>query len=180
MVLDAAEHLAHEMLGRILWALVVHEVVTPAEFAGAQLALERLLTFVDEHVGLELVRVGEAGRAQLAGVGPLPRVDAQVTAKVGNLNKATQFKSNVIRDLQKREICTTNLYELSIAVGAVVGLLPSVEPHVRLEVVVAGEALAALLALERLFPRVRPLVVLEDVLVAKGPVAYGAAEHLSA
>ena len=140
--------------GRIFWALVVHEVMPPAESSGAELALERLLALVDEHVGLELVRVGEPRRAQFAGVGPLARVDAQVAPQVGDL------------------------HELAVAVRTVVRLLARMQTHVRLEVVVAGESLAALLALERLLARVRPLVVLQDVLVAESPVADGAAKHL--
>lgn len=118
------------------------------------MALERLLALVDEIVGLELVRVGEPGRAELAGVGPLARVHPQVAPQVGHLDK------------------------LAVAVRAVVRLLARVQAHVRLEVVVARESLAALLALERLLAGVGPLVILQDVLVAERPVADGAAKHL--
>lgn len=49
-----------------------------------------------------------------------------------------------------------------------------------LEVVVPGEALVALGALEGLLPGVGPLVVLKDVLVAEGPQAHSAGKDLVA
>ncbi len=70
------------------------------------------------------------------------------------------------------------LDELAVTVGAVVGFFAGVEAHVRLEVVVPREALAALFALERLLAGVRALVVLQDVLVAERAMADRAAEHL--
>ena len=60
----------------IFGAFVMHEVVAAAEASEAVLALEGFLAFVDEHVRLQLVRVGEARRAQVAGVRALARVDA--------------------------------------------------------------------------------------------------------
>ena len=53
-----------------------------------------------------------------------------------------------------------------------------VQPHVRFQVVIAGEALAALFALERLLARVRPFVILQHVLVAERSVADGTRKHL--
>lgn len=58
-------------------ALVVQQVVPPAELAVAALAGEGLLVRVDEEVGLQLVGVGEHGRAVVAGVGTFARVDLE-------------------------------------------------------------------------------------------------------
>lgn len=73
-----------------------------------------------------------------------------------------------------------HLHELAVAVGALVGFLPSVQPHVRLEVVVAGEPLLAHPTPERFLASVGSLVVLQHVLVAKGTVTRPAGEHLVA
>lgn len=97
-------------------ALVVAQVMPPAEAHSAVLALEGLLALVDEDVGLELVRVAELGGAELAGVGTFAGVDAEVATEV--------------RDLD----------ELALAVAAVVGLFAGVEAHVRFQVVVARES----------------------------------------
>lgn len=75
----ADEDLVAEMLGGIFRALVVHKMMTPPEFAGAELALEGLLALVDQHVRLELVGIGEARSAQLARVWPLAGVNAEVS-----------------------------------------------------------------------------------------------------
>ena len=77
----------------------MHEVVTASESALAVLALEGLLALVDEHVRLELVRVGEARRAQFTGIRTLARVHPQVTPQVGHLNELTVAVRTVVRFL---------------------------------------------------------------------------------
>lgn len=73
-----------------------------------------------------------------------------------------------------------HLDELALAVGAMVGFLARVQAHVRLKVVVACEPFVALLALEGLFSGVRPLVILQHVLVSEGPMADVAHEQFVA
>ena len=46
-----------------------------------------LLVLVYQHVGLQLVRVGEVAGADLALVRPLPGVDPDVPPEVGHLDK---------------------------------------------------------------------------------------------
>lgn len=133
-------------------ALVVQQVVTPAEARIAPVAVERLLPVVDQHVRLQLVRVAEPGVAEFTRVRSLAGVHAQVAPQVGDL------------------------HELSVAVAAVVRLLARVQSHVGLQVMVARKPLVALWALEGLLPRVRSLVVLQDVFVAEGAVADLAGE----
>ena len=83
----------------IFGALVMHEVVASAEASVAVLALEGFLALVDEHVSLQLVRVGEPRRAQVAGVGPLAGVYTQVAPQVGHLHKLTVAVRAVVRFL---------------------------------------------------------------------------------
>lgn len=73
-----------------------------------------------------------------------------------------------------------HLDELAVAVSALVGFLARVQSHVRLEVVIAGESLLTDATAERLLARVSPLVVLQHVLVAEGPVARPAGEDFVA
>jgi hypothetical protein len=132
----------------------MHQMMPPAKFTGTKLTLKRFLAFVDEHVSLELIRIGESRRAQLTGVWTFARMDPQVAPQIGHLDK------------------------LAIAVRAVVRLLARVQAHVRLEVMIASESFAALLTLERLLARVGPFVILQDVLVAERPMTNGTAKHL--
>ena len=132
----------------------MHQMMPPAEFTGTKLTLKRFLAFVDEHVSLELIRIGESRRAQLTGVWTFARMDPQMASQIGDLDK------------------------LAIAVRAVVRLLARVQAHVRLEVMIASESFAALLTLERLRARVGPFVILQDVLVAERPMTNGTANHL--
>lgn len=74
------------------------------------------------------------------------------------------------------QVC--HLDELSVAVCAGVWLLSRVESHVSLEVVIPCKSFMAFLTFERFLPRVCSLVVLQHVLVAEGPVADVAGEHL--
>ena len=71
-----------------------------------------------------------------------------------------------------------HLHKQPVAVGARIWLFSRVQPHVSLEMVVAGESLGAHLALERLFTRVCALMVLQHVLVAEASVARLARELL--
>lgn len=73
-----------------------------------------------------------------------------------------------------------HLDELALAVGAVVGLFTRVQAHVRLKVVVTREPLVALLTLEGLLSGVRPLMILQHVLVSEGPVTNVAHEQFVA
>lgn len=73
-----------------------------------------------------------------------------------------------------------DLHKVTRAVRAAIRLLSSVQAEVRLEVVVAREALVALAALEGLLASVRPFMVLEHVLVAEGAGADLAGEQLVA
>lgn len=135
-------------------ALVVQQVVAPAETSTATVTAEGLLPIVDQHMRLQLVRVGEAGVAEFARVGSLTGVHSQMAPQV------------------------SDLHELPITVAAVVRFLACVQPHVCLEVVVAGETLVAFGTLKGLLAGVRSLVVLQDVLVAKGAAADLARKHL--
>lgn len=89
-------------------AAMVRQVVAAPESASADATLEGLLSAVDEGVGLELVRVGEARWAHVARVRPLSRVHAEVAPKV------------------------RHLHELALAMRTVVRLLARVQTHVRL------------------------------------------------
>src|SRR5699024_530244 len=71
----------------VLRALVVHEMVAASKSAHALFAFERLLALVDQHVGLQLVGVGESTGAQFAGIGSLPGVDPQMAPQVGHLHE---------------------------------------------------------------------------------------------
>lgn len=97
-------------------ALVVHQVVPPTEPHLTVLALERLLALVDQQMSLQLIRVAELRRAQLARVRTLARVHAQVPTQV------------------------RYLHELSVAVAAVVRLLARVQPHVCLQMMIPRES----------------------------------------
>lgn len=133
---------------------VVHEVMAPPELPTALLTREGLLPLVDEDVGLQLVRVRESRGTDVALVGLLARVNAEMPPEVRHLN------------------------ELSVAVTAAVGLFPRVEAHVRLQVVVSRESLVAHFAFERLFTGMCSFMILEHVFVAEGAVADLAREHL--
>jgi hypothetical protein len=130
----------------------MHQMVTPPKLPFAFVASERLLALVDEHVSLELVRIGEGGVTEVALVRLFAGVNSQVSPQVCDLNK------------------------LSIAVGAVVRLLSSVQPHVRFEMVIPREPFVTDATLERFFTRVSALVVLQDVLVPERPIADFAGE----
>jgi hypothetical protein len=71
-----------------------------------------------------------------------------------------------------------HLHKLTIAVCTLVWLLSRVEPHVCLQVVVAGEPLLAHPAAERLLSSVSPLVVLQHVFVPEGAVTCATGEDL--
>lgn len=133
---------------------MVHQMVSSSKSSTAPQALEWFDPFVDENVRLQLITVREPRAAQIASVGPLARVHSQVPAKI------------------------RNLHELPLAVRAVVWFFARVQTHVRLEVVVPGEALVALFALEGFLARMRPLVVLQDVLVTETAMADVARELL--
>jgi hypothetical protein len=62
--------------------------------------------------------------------------------------------------------------------GTLIGLLSRVQPHVCLQVVVAGKPLFAYPTAERLLASVGPLVVLQHVFVPKGTVARPTGEDL--
>lgn len=78
------------------------QMVLSPEPAVALFTGERLLVLVYQVVGFELVRVGEAGIANLTAVGFLSRVDPQMPSQVGHLHKQP------------------------VTVGATVGLFPCV------------------------------------------------------
>lgn len=139
-----------------LRALVVHQVVAAPISAAAPIAAERFLALVDEHVRLELIRVWELWRAQLAGVGSLAGVHPEVAPQIGHL------------------------HELPLAVRAMIRFFARVQSHVRLEVMVPGEAFVALGTGERFFAGVGALVVLQHVFVAEASVTHAALEHLVA
>lgn len=141
---------------RLNATFVIRQMMAPTELHVTALALERLLAIVHQHMGLQLIRIAELTLANLAGVGPLTGMDAQMTPQIGHLHK------------------------LAIAVGAVIGLLTRMQAHVRLQMMVTGEALVALGALERLLAGVGALMVLEDMLVAKAARADLAREALVA
>lgn len=132
----------------------MHEVVSTSKLAVTKLAGEWLLALVDQVVSLQLVRVGEAGVADVALVRPLTGVNPQMSTQIGHLDK------------------------LPLTMSARVRLFTRVQPHVRLEMVVAGEPLVTHLALERFLTGVGPLVVLQYVFVTERPVADFAGEDL--
>jgi len=119
-----------------------------AEPPSAAVAGERLLALVDQDVRFELIGVREARVAQLASVGFLARVDAKMPPQIGHLD------------------------ELTVAVFTVIRFFTRMQPHMCFEVVVPGKALVTLHALEGLLARVSSFVVLEDMLVAEGPLAH--------
>lgn len=86
----------------------MHQVVPPSEPHLTVLAFERFLALVYQQMSLQLIRIAELRRAQLAGVRTFAGVHAQVTTKVRHLD------------------------ELSVAVAAVVRFLARVQPHVSL------------------------------------------------
>jgi hypothetical protein len=131
----------------------MHEMMPTPESALTSHAFKRLFTFMNQHVSFQLIRIGEFGRAKFAGVGSFACVYSEVSPQV------------------------CDLHELAVAMGALVGLLPSVEPHMRLEVVVSGEPLFAHSAAEWLLASVGPLVVLQDVFIPEGAMTRPAGEH---
>jgi len=123
----------------VLETLVMEEVVASPESPFTILAAVRFFPFVNEHVGLELVGIGEPVFAEVARKGLFPSVNPEVSSQIGYLN------------------------ELTDAVGTLVRFLSSVEPHVSLQVVVPCEPFLADVAPERLLPSMSPLVILENV-----------------
>lgn len=73
-----------------------------------------------------------------------------------------------------------HLHKLTVTMGATVGFLTGVQTHMGLEMMVTREALMTDFALEGLFTGMGSLVVLKNVLVAKGSVANLACEDLVA
>lgn len=97
-------------------------------------------------MSFELIRVRKFGSAEFAGIRSFAGVHAEMPTEVGDL------------------------HEVAVTVCALVRLLPGVEPHVRLEVVIAGEPLFTHATAERLLACVGSLVVLQHVLVPEGTV----------
>ena len=77
-------------------AFVVHQMMPSSESHLTLLAFERFLAFVDQQMSLQLVRVAELGRAQLARVRPLAGVHAQMAAQVGHLDELTVTVATVV------------------------------------------------------------------------------------
>ena len=104
-------HLAVHRLLRCVQLLDVQaQVCLPATSCGAQLALEdRLVTSMDEAMGLQRVALRESGVTDVALVGFLPRVDAQVPLQLEGVWGGIG------------------------AMRALVGPLPRVAPHVPLQ-----------------------------------------------
>lgn len=101
-----------------------------------RMALEWFLIVVDEHVSLQLIRIGEFGWAQVTRVRLFAGVNAQMATQIGHL------------------------YEFSVAVIAMVWFFPCVQAHVSLQVMVTCEAFFTCDARERLFSSVGAFVVL--------------------
>ena len=97
-------------------------------------------------MSFELIRIGEFGSAELAGIGAFAGVHAEMPTKV------------------------SHLHEMAVTMCALVRLLPRVEPHVCLQVVIAGESLFTHTTAERLLACMGSLVILEHVFVPEGTV----------
>jgi len=95
-------------------------------------------------MSFELIRIGEFGSAEFAGIRAFTSVHTEMPTKVGHL------------------------HEMAVTMCAFVRLLPRVEPHVRLQVVIAGESLFTHTTAERLLACVGSLVILQHVFVSEG------------
>ena len=90
LCIDAVELFLQEAMGKVRgggrgWteALEMYLETAAVEVgAGAVLAVVRALPTVEVFVELEMDKLGEAGRTQLAQVGPLPRVESLVGLEV--------------------------------------------------------------------------------------------------
>jgi hypothetical protein len=71
-----------------------------------------------------------------------------------------------------------HLHELAVAMATFVGLLSRVEPHVCLQMMVAGKPLFAHPTAERLLASVGPFVVLQHVFVSERTVTRPTGEDL--
>lgn len=76
---------------------MVHQMMPSAKSSSAPQTLERLHTFVNENVRLQLITVRESRTAQIASVGPLARVHSQVPAKIRNLHELPLTVRTVVR-----------------------------------------------------------------------------------
>lgn len=132
----------------------MQEVVPSPELAVAEIALERLLPFVDECVCLQLIGIRELWWAEFAGVGAFPGVHPEVPPQVRHLD------------------------ELPVAMRAVIRLFPRVKSHVRLEVVIPGESFVAFPALERFLPSMSSFVILQYMFIPERAIASTAGEQL--
>lgn len=115
---------------------MVHQMMPTTKTAHTLGTLEWLLALVDQHMGFQLVGVGEPTGAQFTGVWPFTSVYPQVAPQV------------------------RHLHELPIAVCTVIWFLARMQPHVCLQVVISGEPLMALAAFEWLLTSVGSFMIL--------------------
>ena len=97
-----------------------------AEAHLAVFTLERLFTFVDQQVSLELVRIAKFRRTEFAGIRTFSGVDPQMASKIGYL------------------------YKLPVAVATMIWLLSCVQSHVSLQVVVPRKSAKRIETLQKL------------------------------
>lgn len=109
----------------------------------AALAVEWLVRVVSVLVRSQLIGVAESTIADSAYVWPFASVYAQMAPQIGHL------------------------YELPVAVRAMIWFLASVQPHMRFQMMIASETLMALGTFERLFTGVRAFVVLQHMFIAE-------------
>ena len=109
-------------------------------------------SFVDQHVCLQLVRVGEITWTKLALKEKISSCNEKKVEiyLVWTLSRVNPEMSSQICDLNK----------LAVAMCAVVRLLPRVQTHVSLQVVVPCKSFMAFLTFKRFLSRVCSLVVL--------------------
>ena len=132
---------------------MVHHVMTPAELSTALVARKRLLSFVDENVSFELVRVGEAGGTYFTAVRLLSSVDPDVAPQIGNLDKSPVTMATAVR------------------------LLPGVQSHVCFQMVIPCKSFGARFTLKGLFTGMGSLMILKHVFVPEGAIADFTREH---
>lgn len=123
-------------------------------FAVTTLAGEWFFVRVDEEMGFELVGIGKSRRAMLAGVRALSSVDSEMPSQIRDLN------------------------ELPVAMLAVIGSFASVQSHVGLQMMISRKPFMTFRTFERFFARVRPFVILQNVLVSERSVTYAASKLL--
>lgn len=118
----------------------------------ATFATERLLVGMDEDMRFELIRIGKSRGTTLARVRTFAGVYPEMSSEI------------------------SHLYELPIAMFAMIRSLARMQSHMGLQMVIARKSLMAFGTFERFLAGMRPFVILQDVFVAEGAITNAARE----